>query len=83
VLEDVLAVNLETETRGLAHCLTAHGQPGDDLRRLVLSGWRAVIDAVERAPGSQARPVGQGIRSRDCSGGGTREQCCCRGTSIV
>src|SRR5262249_56178362 len=50
VLEDVLAVNLETEALvgSLQRLLTAHGQHGDDLRELVLLyGWRAVIEAVQ------------------------------------
>lgn len=50
VLEEVLAVNLETEAlqNGLQQLLTSQTEAGDDLRQLVLVyGWRPVIEAVQ------------------------------------
>jgi ATP-dependent helicase/nuclease subunit A len=51
VLEEVLAVNLQTEALDdcLQKLLTAQAGPGDDLRQLVLLyGWRPVVEAVGR-----------------------------------
>src|SRR5262249_46275686 len=47
VLEEVLAVNLETEAlqTGLQQLLTSQSEAGDDLRQLVLVyGWRPVVE---------------------------------------
>lgn len=50
VLEDVLAVNLETEALSLClqRLLTAETEVGQDLRELVLLfGWRTVVDTAQ------------------------------------
>ncbi len=49
VLEDVLAVNLETEAlqSSLQRLLTSESEAGDDLRQLVLLyGWRPVVEGI-------------------------------------
>ena len=60
VLEEVLAVNLEGEALNscLQRLLTFQGEPGEDLRQLVLLyGWRPVVEAVRHL-----------LRSRDEAG---------------
>lgn len=50
VLEEVLAVNLETEAlqTSLQQLLTSRSETGEDLRQLVLLyGWRPVVEAVQ------------------------------------
>ncbi len=50
VLEEVLAVNLETESLQtcLQQLLTSQSEAGDDLRQLVLLyGWRPVVEGVQ------------------------------------
>lgn len=67
VLEEVLSVNLESDTLNscLQRLLTAQTESGEGLRQLVLLyGWRAVVEDVTALLRSRQRAGGSGWTSR-------------------